>query len=257
MRDLSGCLMFFLLIVQGGCVPAGVERVKTYPPEKMVYVLGHGWHTGIVVKRADIPIDIWREQRDFQDAIYLEVGWGDKGFYLAPKASFALALKAALTATSSVLHVVGFRAPVDVYYQQSDIVEVGLSQMDFEHLVKFIHNTFQRDMNGQAMNLGRGLTVNSLFYLAHGKYHLFNTCNNWVAKALRAAGCPIRPGEAMTAGNVIEQTKTFGRVIRVMDAGVEAVSAINAKRSYEPTYRSFAVRSTKETLICGSELPKR
>jgi uncharacterized protein (TIGR02117 family) len=215
------CLVLLLLIIQSGCATARVEQGKMDRPEKVVYVLGHGWHTGIVVKREDIPMGIWPERDDFPDAIYLEAGWGDKDFYLAPKASFGLALKAALQATPSVLHIVGFRIPAQDYYPQSDIIEVGLSQTDFENLCKFIHDTYQRDANGRAIYLGRGLTAHSSFYLAHGKYHLFNTCNNWVAKALKAAACPIRPGQATTAGNVIEQTRQFGRVIRATGVSVQ------------------------------------
>lgn len=215
MKGQFSWLMLLLLLIQSSCTTAQVERGKTHQPEKVVYVLGHGWHTSIVVRRNDIPVGMWPERDDFPDAIYLEAGWGDKDFYLAPKATFGLALKAALQATPSVLHIVGFRIPAAAYYPQSDIIEVGLAQKNFENLCKFIHDTYQRDANGRAIYLGRGLTAHSAFYLARGKYHLFNTCNNWVAKALQAAACPIRSRQAMTAGNVIEQTRQFGRVIRV------------------------------------------
>jgi len=41
-----------------------------------------------------------------------------------------------------------------------------------------------------------------------------NTCNTWVAKALRSAGCPITPAYCITRGPLLYQTKKFGRDLR-------------------------------------------
>src|SRR5262245_52840789 len=38
----------------------------------------------------------------------------------------------------------------------------------------------------------------SRFYQARDDYHLFNTCHQWAARALRAAGLPLSPGSAFT-----------------------------------------------------------
>ena len=34
------------------------------------------WHSGIVVRAADVPATAWPARRDFASAEYLEVGWG-------------------------------------------------------------------------------------------------------------------------------------------------------------------------------------
>ena len=214
-RGQSPLLILLLLVMPCGCAAPRVDPVNMAESEKWIYVVGHGWHTGIVVQRADIPAGIWPEQHDFPNAIYLEAGWGDQAYYQAPNPTSGLALKAVLKATPSVLHMVGFRLPVVDYYPYSEIIEVGLSQKSFVNLTRFIHQTLQRDVAGRATYVGRGHTGNSAFYLATEKYHLFNTCNNWTAKALKAAGSPIRPAQAITAGNVMRQTRKFGRVIRV------------------------------------------
>jgi uncharacterized protein (TIGR02117 family) len=142
------------------------------------------------------------------------VGWGDKDFYQASEQTLRLALKAALQSTASVLHVVGFAVPPEDYFAASEVLTVRLAPQGFAHLVTFIHQTYKRDEHGRAMPLGPGWYEHSRFYLAVGTYHLFNTCNTWVAKALRAAGAPMRPGSALTAGNVMEQVRAFGSVIR-------------------------------------------
>jgi uncharacterized protein (TIGR02117 family) len=193
--------------------------VALYPPELQdrptaIWVVGHGWHTGIVVRRSDISSALWPEHNDFTDSRYLEVGWGDREFYQAPDGGSRLALRAALVPGQSVLHVVGFDPPVGAYFAGSEVVEVRLSRRGFDELTRFIHTSYARDADGRAVKLGRGLYGRSQFYLATGTYHLLNTCNNWVARALRAAGCPITPAWAMTAGNVMDQVRQFGRAVR-------------------------------------------
>jgi hypothetical protein len=123
-------------------------------------------------------------------------------------------LKAALLPTPSVLHLVWFDPPAVAYFPASEVIEVRLSPQDFANLSVSIHETYNRDEQGKTVYLGPGLYRTSAFYLATGTYHLFNTCNNWVAAALRAAGCPISPGRAITARSVLSQTRRFGRVLR-------------------------------------------
>jgi hypothetical protein len=54
-------LVFVLLIACCAC--AGPVK-ELYPPSKdeptrSIYLVSHGWHTGIVIKRMDIPNGIW------------------------------------------------------------------------------------------------------------------------------------------------------------------------------------------------------
>ncbi len=43
---------------------------------------------------------------------------------------------------------------------------------------------------------------------------LFNTCNTWVARALRSAGRPIIPALTLTAAQLMEQVATFRIVLQ-------------------------------------------
>ena len=91
-------------------------------PSRTIYLVSHGWHAGIVVKRTDIPAGFWPQHNEFPGAEYLEVGWGDKDYYMTPNPNLGITLKAGLLPTASVLHVVGFRGPVTHYFpaQRSD-----------------------------------------------------------------------------------------------------------------------------------------
>ncbi len=211
-----GVFLFVAIAICAGC--AGPVK-KLYPPGedepvRSVFVVSHGWHTGIVFRRQDIPSDIWPENLDFAANDYVEVGWGDEAFYKAPKFKMGTALKAVLWPTPSVLHIAGFNEPVQDYFPKSKIIELKLSQAGFERLCRFIHRSYAKDSADESIPLGRGLYGNSKFYLSREQYHLFKTCNVWTAKALRAAGCPITPFYALTTDNIIFQAGRFGAIIQ-------------------------------------------
>ena len=198
-----------------GCAASGPLLYPLQPQEepKLIYVVSHGWHTGIVVKRDDVDAHLWPEKDDFPEALYLEAGWGDRDFYQAPKAGVGILVQAALASPASVLFVIGMPTTVTQYFPRSDIIEIALSRRGLEELSKFIHATYKRDTAGLTIPLGHGnWHKHSLFYLAEGEYSLFNTCNSWISKALQAAGLPVRT--ALKAGGVMRQAQRYGRAIQ-------------------------------------------
>ncbi|MBI2527585.1 MAG: DUF2459 domain-containing protein [Candidatus Rokubacteria bacterium] len=189
---------------------ASLHSPRPGEPVRTVYVVGHGWHAGLVVARADIPDEAWPEHRDFPPARWLEVGWGDRAFYQSPGAGVGLALDAIFRSAGSVLHIAGFDAPPAAYFPGAEIVTIGLSPRGLEALARFVQASYAHDAAGRPLALGPGLYPLSRFYGAVGSYHLLNTCNNWTAAALRAAGCPITPAYAVTAGNLLLQATACG-----------------------------------------------
>ncbi len=209
-------LLCAVIILSSGC--AG-SVAGLYPPGegeavKSIYVVSHGWHTGVVVRRQDIPDGVWPEHHDFADSEYVEVGWGDRDFYRAPEATSGLALKAVFWPTSSVLHIVGVDDSRERVPPGSEIVKIDLSDRGHTELSTFIQDAYARDERGRAIPLGPGPGRNSRFYLASEKYYLLKTCNNWTARALRSAGLPITPLYAFTARNIMYQVRKFGTAIR-------------------------------------------
>ena len=211
---------FLLLFVCTACVAcAGPETGEGSPswpdkPDKTVYLASHGWHAGIVIRRADIPSGIWPEHRDFPVAEYLEVGWGDRDFYRSPDPGLGITLKAGLLPTESVLHIVGFRDSVSAFFPYSEIIEIPLSDAGFERLCRYIAASYAKDPTGNALSLGPGLYGRSRFYQSHESYHLFNNCNSWTARALQTAGCPIEPSLILTVKNLMVKARTCGKVIQ-------------------------------------------
>jgi len=215
---MSRIQIWILFLAASCCACAAQVRDAPAPSERgqrsTIYLVSHGWHAGIVLRRADIPDSIWPELGDFPDTEYLEVGWGDSDYYQTPDPHEGLIVKAALLPTASVLHLVGFSGPVPAYFPYSEIIRIELPAAGFEHLSRAIVASFARDEAGNTTLLGPGLYGKSRFYLSGESYHLFNTCNVWTARALRAAGLPITPARAISVENLMYQARRFGMVVQ-------------------------------------------
>jgi uncharacterized protein (TIGR02117 family) len=214
--SLLKCLVLVIVLV--GSVACTTPGSPLYPvlaqeESKYIYVERHDWHTGLVVKYDDIDSHLWPEKDDFPEALYLEVGWGDRDFYQAARPGLGILLQAALKSPASVLFVIGLPTAVTRYFPHADILEIPLSQRGLNELVSFIHATYKRDTAGQTIRLGLGHNhQHSMFYLAEGDYSLFNTCNSWISRALQAAGLPIKT--ALLARGVMRQAQRYGRMIQ-------------------------------------------
>lgn len=182
---------------------------------KTFYVVGHDWHTGIVIKADDISDSLKPKHPLFPQGRYLEIGWGDKDFYQnsGPDIDFYLAIKAALWPTESVLHINSFDELPEKYYYLSNLIKFKISKDDFENLYKFIFNTFARDSVGDELWAGKGHYRNSQFFLGAEKYYFPKTCNVWTAQAINKAGFSISPYRFQTAESLIEYIRNFGESI--------------------------------------------
>ena len=211
---------FLLLVLCAVGVACAVPETKTASPPKpdelgnTVYLTSHGWHAGIVIRRADIPDSVWPEHTEFPDSVYLEVGWGDSDYYRTPDPHWGITLKAALLPTASVLHVVGFSSSVPAYFPYSEIIEIRLSDPGFAELCRYIAASYLKDPAGNSVALGPGLYGESRFYESHEIYHLFNNCNAWTDRALETAGCPLDPAPVFTVETLMDRARSCGKVIQ-------------------------------------------
>ena len=213
-RQLIFTLTFICLF--SGCA---ASSNKDCPADKhtsahTIYLVSHGWHVGIVVETSDIPDEAWPAHKTFADARYLEIGWGDRDFYQASSPGISISLKAILLPTPSVLHIVAFNNSVTSHFPHSKIISIPLSAPGFQHLIAHIANSFDKDSTGNSVPLEPGLYGVSQFFRSRDSYHLFKNCNNWVAKALYTAGCPMSPSLAITADSLMSQAQSFGTILQ-------------------------------------------
>lgn len=209
-------VLSLLLVLLSSC--AAAPTVETNTPEAVdvtsVFVVAQGWHTGIVLRRADVSVRLWPEIADFADATYVIVGWGDRDYYPAPRFNLWYGLKALFWPTASVLHVVGFVAPPADRFPHDEVVELRLTREAVERLSAHIGASFERHGGARARPLLPSPYGSGWFYPSRESFHLFKTCNVWIAQALRAAGLPIHPTFALTTASVMRQVRKFGRVIQ-------------------------------------------
>jgi len=203
----AGCVACGGSLPRGDCLD-GAEAGAT------VYLVSHGWHAGLVLRRADIPPDAWAAQAELPAGEYLEIGWGDRDYYRSPDPSWGTTLKAALWPTASVLHLVALDGPVPAYFPRSEIIAIPLSTPGLARLSRYIDASYQRDAAGRTVLLGPGLYGRSRLYLSRETYHLLNTCNVWTARALRTAGCPISPGTTLSVDALLSRARAFGSTVQ-------------------------------------------
>ena len=129
---------------------------------------------------------------------WVELGWGDEGFYrevpTVDDLNWRLGLKAlAGLGSGSVLHVVGIVGDPRRIYGRGDLFALTLSREGFARMLRRLDGSFSRDPDGAPVELGPGLYGPSLFYRAEGRFFFGNVCNHWVARLLDAAGVPVSP----------------------------------------------------------------
>ncbi len=173
-----------------------------------VRVVSNGWHTAIVVARAELAVTgLLPEADDFPDAAFLEFGWGDRAYYPAAQPTFGMALDALLTETPAVMHMAGLARPPEATHADGETVPVPLTAGAFRRLAGAIAGQFERTGGSRAAPVSRGLYPKSNFYHAAGGFHLFNTCNTWTARMLRAAGVDLLPSGIVTADDLMTRLR--------------------------------------------------
>jgi len=168
-----------------------------------VYVVSHGWHTGLVVPADTISDRLPQLKTRFPDARYIEFGWGDHNFYKADEITLGLALHSILVPTDSVMHAVALPTTPDNYFIASEVNSLCLDIEDYMSLIDHIVSGFSTGGDGAIEAQGNGIYGDSQFYTGHGNYHLFNTCNKWTAQGLAAAGLEIWPSFILRAESVM------------------------------------------------------
>ncbi len=210
--------LIFLLTICSGCssLPNIIETEEKYSGDgkERIYVVSHGWHTGFVVPSQPVFDQLPALGNRFDNAPFIEFGWGDKGFYQAKEITSGLTLQAIFWPTESVVHAVGLESSVYEQFPHSKIQRVCLSMQELLRLVDFIMGSFSGHENGEIITLRAGLYGNSQFYKGEGEYYLMNTCNKWTAKGLKSIGFDISPTLKLTAGSIMNYLeKEVGAVI--------------------------------------------
>lgn len=207
MTKIIYCFFLLPLALISGCssLPHAVKLAEDAPRtgSKEIFVVSHGWHTGLVLPAKDIQVRLPALKKRFGDAPFIEFGWGDKGFYQSNEITTGLTFRAMFWSAGSVIHAVAVPREVADFFSGSEVKILCLSDAAAASLINFIADSFSKNSHDEIIELKNGIYGDSQFYEGAGDYHLLNTCNKWTAKGLRSAGFEISPTFKLTAGSVM------------------------------------------------------
>ena len=207
MRPILALIVLLSAFVSGcSTYPKVVEPAQVLQGKAVtIQVASHGWHTGIILPAELIYSRIPELEARFMGADFLEIGWGDAGFYQANQITSGITFRAIFLPTDSVVHVVGLDEPASLYFSNSLVKPVQVDQANLDSLLSFVSNSFERDAQGGLIELRKGIYGDSQFYAGEGSYYALNTCNKWTAKALYSAGVDLSPLFKLTASSVMSE----------------------------------------------------
>ena len=197
----AALILFYCGFLILGFVP--INRGYTLPPEDdcvRIFVRSNDVHTDLVLPVVcDEPDIDWRRSfplPDFWGNVespkYVAVGWGNRDFYLNTPtwAQFRVgsACNALFLPSETVLHVEYLDETLPGQYMQP----VLLTRSQYEQLAAFVESSIGETRASGAAQLASDVSYGrrDRFYSAAGRYHCFNTCNQWTGRGLKRAGVP-------------------------------------------------------------------
>lgn len=179
-----------------------------------IYFIKQNWHTAIVFNAGELNSDLFREFNSFSQFSLIDIGWGDEEFYQYPGFDSGLAFKALFYATPSTLRVEGLNLSKEEYFDLSEIViELEVSDEQFKKICNYINKTFYINDAGETSILNKKAGGKIIFYKSNGSYHLYNTCNTWLARGLRESGIEIEDNIILTE-QLFNELARIGAVIK-------------------------------------------
>ena len=183
--------------------PASDERGE-------VQVYSNGYHSDIAAPASIFPED-HALRRLYPQAQSFLIGWGDRAFYRSDGADLWLGLDALVPPSPSVFHI-AYNAPeASRYLGPTDDLAIGVSAEGAERFVAYVDRYLVLDATGEAERTSDGKVVGrSAFLRSRGSFHILNVCNQWMARALRAAGVDVNARAAWLAGPLSGQARGEG-----------------------------------------------
>jgi Protein of unknown function (DUF2459) len=192
-----------------------IPAPRAAPPSRGDCVLLHMWsngfHSDLGVAASLFPED-HPLRRLFPHATTFLIGWGDQAFYYSDGTNLWLGLDALIPPSPSVMHVAWNARDASRYLGPNDDTDVAVSREGAAALVAYYDRALVLDARGNPIITSPGKLVGRSYFLrTRGSFHLFNVCNQWLARSLRAAGIDVNARAAWLAGGLISQVRETGR----------------------------------------------
>ena len=205
------------MLLAAGCASQSPARTPAFTttdvsreattPHVQIWVLDSGWHTGLVLSRAELGPDLDRLLQPATNAYYFMFGWGNRKFYMAPSPGLGMDIEALFPSKSTVLIESCENPPRECYTSAIRFHIVNVSVAGLDKLDNYLVQSLQTDMTDKLQALGPGPDAGSEFYASGFSYDAFHTCNTWTAKALYTAGVSINYHGVIFADQLWRQLK--------------------------------------------------
>jgi hypothetical protein len=149
--------------------------------------------------------------------LFEEWGYAERAWYLEAKTGLSGIIRALFWPTEGVVEVGHYDR---VWAQRtpqppSDVFSFRLSEEGYQRLRRHLHATLLSE--DPVASFGQ-----SVFYPAKRSYHLFHTCHQYAALALREAGLPVSPFWAFNRATLAWQLRRAIRIIEEQPADAPA-----------------------------------
>jgi uncharacterized protein (TIGR02117 family) len=183
--------------------------------EYPIYIINYSYHTGIVIpvnSETTLAIKALSYFRNFK---YTDIGWGEEKFYQDPSDNYCMGARAILLPNRSVFRIEGYNG-IDFIKWNSFVVMLKLNKDQFTKLLIFIDESFTKQSENETIITSQKNSGSVIFFKSIYKYHLLNTCNTWIAEALKISGLDVSPFLTITAGQLYNEIKDKGTIIKAL-----------------------------------------
>ncbi len=178
-------LLCFAFIAYARIENSFLFRKAIKEPKVSFYMISHKWHAGLILPRALVEEKIG--YLPFPQSPWLEVGWGDKQYYMHDGFSALGAIKALSRSSEGVMHIVTIDENMLENLKYSyKLKEYQVSEHAFYNMLNYLEKSFSE--KGLKSPLAPSLYGEGAFLASPFRYHFFFTCNGWIARMMNEAG---------------------------------------------------------------------
>lgn len=162
------------------------ENLPDCKPTQTIFLNTNGVHLDFIIPNELISDNLKKGLVLKSSSKYIAFGWGDKEFYLNTPTwgdlKFSTAFQAAFLKGESLLHLTEYN------HRSNDWTAINLCDHQLSQLLSYINQSFKTNLQGEKISIDAHYGPNDQFYLAHGHYMFYKTCNSWVNSGLRRIG---------------------------------------------------------------------
>ena len=186
-----------------------------------IYVMKNYWHTGILLPVDSTTLKHLPALESFKEEQFVDIGFGDRVFYLDPQYDIILAARAIMVPTESTIRIAALAGGLESTIKRSDYaVKIKIKMNELIKLCNYINNSLVIKNNLQPIVIEKRAGGGIIYFEGNQKYHLFNTCNTWVADALNNSGLAfISPANVITSPQLFDELVLIGEVLKADTSG--------------------------------------